>query len=502
MNLMSQTLKILAISIMFTTLNLSAQELPVITVGSKTFTESYILAEIISEIIEAAGEAKVSRRFGMGSTGILLTAIQTSTIDLYPEYSGTIAEVVLKNDSLRDLQQIRAQLNPTGLTISNSLGFNNTYALGVRSEVAQQNRLQALSDLSRFPSLRFGFSYEFLNRPDGYSSLSRFYHLQLESVRPMEHSLAYEALARNEIDGTDVYSTDAKVKKLNLSILRDDRGFFPVYDAVIFARLDFQKKFPKTWKALKENLESQISEITMREMNEKADLDKKSFHLIAQEFLGTSSPLLKQSSRHFRYLDVLERTRQHLVLVFLPLLAAIIVGVPVGILATRNRFLSQIILTFSSLVQTIPSLALLCFLIPFFGVGTPPALFALFLYALLPIVSNTYLGISTIDGSILDSAKGLGLSAFERLRLIELPLASRSILTGIRTSAVIGIGTATLAALIGAGGYGAPIVTGLALNDIPVILTGAIPAALLALITHACFYGINRWLVPKGLRLL
>jgi len=152
-------------------------------------------------------------------------------------------------------------------------------------------------------------------------------------------------------------------------------------------------------------------------------------------------------------------------------------------------------------IQTIPSLALLAFLIPLLQqIGTLPALVALFLYALLPIVRNTYTGLSDIPPHLKESALVLGLPPLARLRLIELPLASRAILGGIKTAAVINVGTATIAAFIGAGGFGERIATGLALNDHGLLLAGAIPAALLALGVQTLFELLDRWLVPAGLR--
>ena len=151
-------------------------------------------------------------------------------------------------------------------------------------------------------------------------------------------------------------------------------------------------------------------------------------------------------------------------------------------------------------IQTIPSLALLVFMIPFLGIGQSPALVALFLYALLPIVRNTYTGMIGIDRQLLEMAGVLGLSRWQTLSRIELPLASLSIMAGVKTSAVVTVGTATLAAFIGGGGLGTLIVRGLALNDNALILAGAIPSALLALAIHGGFVLLDRTLIPRGLR--
>ena len=468
-----------------------------VRVGSKAFTESYVLAEVVSQVIERTGEATVDRKFGMGATGILAEAVRSGAIDIYPEYSGTIAETILHDTSARELREIRERLGPRGLTIGRPLGFNNTYAIGVTESVARRERLRTVSDLAHSPRLRFGVSYEFLNRPDGFKPMEQAYGLNLGDVRPMEHSLAYEALAHGELDAIDVYSTDAKIEKYGLRLLADDRQFFPKYYAVLLVRGDFARRFPRSWAALQSRLGDAISDVEMRKLNVQADLEKKNFRAIAADFLNlpNATPTGEMS-------DFAVRLRQHLGLVFGALLPAIAVGVPLGILASRRRFLAKAVLSMSGIVQTVPSLALLCFLIPIFGVGNPPALFALFLYALLPIVSGTFLGLSTIDIGVLDSETALGLGTLERLRYVELPLAMPSILSGIRTSAIVSIGTATLAALIGAGGFGVPIVMGLALNDIPTILQGAIPAALLALIASWVFDLLGRHVIrgPKRAR--
>ena len=181
--------------------------------------------------------------------------------------------------------------------------------------------------------------------------------------------------------------------------------------------------------------------------------------------------------------------------------AATVVGLPLGILAVRSVSLGQIELMTVGMLQTVPALALLCFMIPLLGIGTLPSLVALFLYALLPIVRGTYTGLVTLDRQLLEIAGVLGLDGWRRLVRIELPLASVSILAGVRTSAILTVGTATLAAFIGGGGYGTLIVRGLALDDVSTILAGALPAALMALLVHALFELVDRLLIPRGLRL-
>jgi osmoprotectant transport system permease protein len=484
--------------------NFSRAEKPTITVGSKVFTESYVLAEIISEVLENAGEVKVTRKFGLGGTGILAEALGTGSIDLYPEYTGTISETLLKKPELKTIPAINAALVKMGLLMSGSLGFNNTYALAMSNEFAHQNKIQSISDLKKTSTIRAGFSHEFMNRSDGYEALSRHYGLNLKNIQTLEHSLAYEAIARDEIDLTDAYSTDAKIERFHLTLLEDDRHYFPDYFAVILARRDFAEHFPKSWAELKK-LENSLTVDEMQKLNAMSDLDKKSFSEIAYSFLqeshaklgpkGTTDARVEASTASKIWLY----TKQHLALVSISLLASILLGLPLGIFAANYRKLGQVVLIVSGLLQTIPSLALLCFLIPVFGIGTLPSLIALFLYGLLPIVMNTYTSLITIDDRLSESSRALGLTAFQRLRLIELPVASPGILAGIKTSAIINIGTATLAALIGAGGYGTPIVTGLALNDMHTILMGAIPAAVLSLVVYGFFEVLNKMFIPKGL---
>jgi osmoprotectant transport system permease protein len=479
-----------------------------VSVGSKAFTEGYILAEIAAQTLEAQPGTQVTRRFGMGGTGILIQAIQNGEIDLYPEYTGTIAEALLKEskvksqDESRDLKSgissLRQALKPMGLTISQSLGFNNTYALAVREEFARVNHLKKISDLkSLVQQTRVAFSNEFMTRPDGYAILRAAYGLEFPNLKSLEHSLAYEAIHHDQADLTDVYSTDAKIPKLNLHVLEDDQKVFPDYEAVWLARLDFTRKHPKLWAALS-GQEGKWDKNQMQALNAKVDVDKIPYaDAVNNSLRGTP---LAASSSGAPWSELALRTKQHLFLVLFSLALSILVGLPLGILAAHNQGLGQAILLFSSTVQTIPSLALLCFLIPFFGIGTTPALAALFLYGLLPIVVNTSTALASLDAGLKETARALGLGFYQSLWKIELPLASPSILAGIKTSCIIGIGTATLAALIGAGGYGVPIVTGLAFNDMKTILTGALPAALMALVAHGIFEVLGLILLPKPLR--
>jgi osmoprotectant transport system permease protein len=468
-----------------------------IVIGGKIFTESYVLGEIAAQRIESISSVAVTRKLGMGSTGILFEALRTGAIDVYPDYSGTLAEVILKRPDLKSLDAIRIALDPLGLTISDSLGFNDTYALAVREDFAQQRHLDSIEDLTSIASVtRAAFSYEFMDRADGYPGLVRSYGLAFDPqlVNRMEHTLSFQAIDQNAVDLIDVYSTDAKIRKLGLRLLKDDHNYFPQYQAVWVARKAFVDEHSREWQSLR-GLEGKINEKTMLDMNAQADLQHASFTKIAAQFLGSEAP-----KSDALWVGVLQRTREHLWLVGVSLAFSVLVGIPLGIAAVRFRGLGQVILLLSALIQTVPSLALLCFLIPVFGVGTRPALAALCLYSLLPVVLNTFTGVRGVLASHLENARAFGLNPRQVLFRIVLPLASPTILAGIKTATIVSIGTATLAALVGAGGYGAPIVSGLALNDIPTILTGAIPAAAMALIAYGVFELLELAIVPSGLR--
>jgi osmoprotectant transport system permease protein len=470
-----------------------------VRVGSKSFTESYVVAEIAAQVLEASGES-VERRVGLGGTGIAYRAVAHGSVDVYPEYTGTISRAILKDPGAESVEAIRAGLRPQGLTISDPLGFENTYALAVRTDVARRLGLERISDLARHPELTAAFTSGFLERDDGWPGLRRHYGLTLAGVRSIEHALAYQALASGTIDVIDIFSTDGRLTRGGAVVLRDDRHFFPVYAAVLLARGDFVERRPGAWATLERALVGRIDGDAMTRLNALVDLDRHSARQAAARFLGREVTDADERARLIRELGTL--TLEHLGLVAAAVVLAVLAGLPLGILAARSRALGQAELMAVGVLQTVPALALLCFMIPLLGIGTLPALVALFLYALLPIVRGTYTGLATLDRQLLEIADVLGLAGWRRLARIELPLASVSVLAGVKTAAIWTVGTATLAAFIGGGGYGTLIVRGLALDDATTILAGAIPAALMALLFHGLFELVDRLLVPRGLRLV
>ncbi|MDC1174275.1 glycine betaine ABC transporter substrate-binding protein [Bacteriovoracaceae bacterium] len=460
-------------------------------IGSKNFTESYILAEILAKIATQVGEAKVIRKFGMGGTGICYQSLENEAIDIYPEYTGTISEVILKKPSLKSWNEIQKELFKDGYDISSEIGFNNTYALATRLSYATEKQIKKISQLKNMKSFRMGFTHEFLKREDGYQQLKKHYQFGEHDTLGIEHSLAYEALNSEKIDFMEVYSTDAKISKFGLRVLEDDLNFFPNYKAILFYKKSFSNRFPKTYKAFNQYLIGKISNEQMIKLNSLVEVDQKSFSDAAFAFLGEGFSKSKKV-KNLELKRILTLSIEHMKLVSVSLIFAVLLAVPVGIFAFHHRGFGQVLLGMTAIMQTIPSLALLCFLIPFLGIGNPPAYFALFLYGLLPIARNTYLGFSSIPTKLIETCELMGMSSWQRLCYVEFPLAFKSILSGVQTSAVINVGTATLAAFIGAGGLGTLINTGLALNNTKIILTGAIPAAFLAILVHVFFEVIEK----------
>ena len=480
-------------------------------VGSKRFTESYILGEILTQTLADSGRAAQHRQ-GLGNTGILEQALASGAVDLYPEYTGTIVRELLKQEGNPALDELNQKLAQRALKAAVPFGFNNTYALAMTAAKARELRISKISDLFRTgaPKLAFGLSHEFLQRADGWPALSKAYGAAGMTPTGLDHGLAYDAVAAGRVDVIDVYSTDAKLGRLGLTVLEDDRGFFPKYDAVVLMRAAVDPG-PLA------KLTNSIDAATMIAMNAEVELDGRSFAETARKFLagGFASNRAAAASgaagtnavasvpTRGAKASLIERifapdfgrlAAQHLLLVFGSLVIAVTLGVPLGVAAWRWPRLEPFLLGAVAILQTIPSLALLAFLIALVGsIGVVPAVIALFLYALLPIVRNTHAGLQSVSGEMAQAALSLGMTARQALRHVQLPLAMPTLLAGIKTAAVINVGTATMAAFIGAGGFGERIVAGLAVNDSDVMLAGALPAAALALIVQLGFDLAERW---------
>lgn len=467
-----------------------------VKIGSKEFTESIILGEIAARLAQEQG-AEVIHMKALGGTRVLWDALANGNIDLYPEYTGTLTQEIFGGKHGEGgLVQILAGY---GIRMSNSLGFDDSYALGMKESKSKRLNIKTISDLKKHPELRLGFSNEFMDRLDGWTGLRSFYQFPNMEVTGLEHQLAYQALSAGSIDVTDLYSTDAEIPYYHLRVLEDDRHFFPVYTAVILYRADLAGKAPKALDAVL-RLQGAVTGSEMTSMNARVKLQRAPAEQVAEEFAATHFFVYGDYKRDSLPKRILLRGREHIFLVLVSLLSAAVISIPLGIAAFLYEKSGHFILGFVGTVQTIPSLALIVFMIPLLGIGNVPALAALFLYSLLPIVRSTYSGLKDIPVAIRESAAALGLPRFACIRLVELPIASRSILSGIKTSAVINVGTATIGALIGAGGFGQPILTGIRLNDLSMILEGAVPAAFLALLVQGAFDLLERIVIPRGLQ--
>lgn len=475
-----------------------------IVVGSKKFTESVVLGEVLKHLANT-DETTAIHQAELGGTRILWNSLLAGNIDAYPEYSGTLIQEILANQKPKDLKEAKKILLKKGILVSAPLGFNNTYAIGMKKEEAEKRNIKKISDLVNHPDLVFGFGEEFLQRNDGWPSLKKVYQLPQSKLKGIDHDIAYRALQTGDIQAMDLYSTDAEIAYYNLTVLEDDLHYFPEYKSLILYREDLNDRAPEFVSWIKK-LAGSIDENVMIRLNSQAKIDKISESKVAADFI--QSRFSKNSLVHVETTKerIIRNTKEHLALLLKSLLAAIVVSIPLGVLGSKSRVFSQILMGVVGVIQTIPALALLVVLIEplndlgFSGIGDTPAVVALFLYSLLPIVRNTLTGLTQINPSLLESARALGLSSTQRLFQVELPLASPMILSGIKTAAVINVGFATLGALVGAGGFGQPILSGIRLDDYDLILQGALPAAGLALLVQIFFEISERWIIPKGLK--
>ena len=470
-----------------------------IIIGSKKFTENVILGEMAAHIARHTGtDAHHSQ--SLGGTRIVFNALRNGEIDIYAEYTGTIRQEIFKDKNLDSIEQIGHLLSRRGISMTEPIGFNNSYAIGMLKPRANELEITKISDLRAHPDLSLAFTNEFVSRGDGWNAMKQYYRLPHEDVRGIDHDLAYRALANGTIDAMDLYTTDAEIAYYDLQVLRDDQSFFTEYKAVYLYRSVLEHTHPEVVGALR-NMAGHIDDDQMRSMNGRVKLDGESESAVAADFVNATFNFAARADSRGLLDRIIQRTLEHLFLVAVSMGAGIITAIPLGVAAAKTRRFGQVILGIVGIIQTIPALALLVFMIPLFGLFTPPAIAALFLYSLLPMVRNTHAGMAGIPPTLEESAEALGLPAWSKLWRIELPLASPSILAGVKTSVVINIGFATLGALIGAGGYGQPIFDGIRLDDFALICSGAVPAVLLALLAQGAFEILERFIVPRGLHL-
>ena len=493
----------------------SRQQPGAVVVASKPFGESYLLAEMFAQLLEARG-ISVDRRPGLGATELAFRALRSDAIDVYPEYTGTGLLVLLgeaPRGNANDVFHRVAEEFPRrfGVRWLPPLGFENTYAIAVRKTMADSLGLRTLSDLSRVADrLRAGLTPDFIGRADGLPGLSRAYGFHFRDVRALLPAVKYRALDAGEVDIVDGYSTDGLIERYAFSVLADDKSFFPPYEAAALISKRLAADNPRAVATLTE-LSGRIDVGRMRTLNRRVEVEGIPIPRVASEAL-TELGLLPSGNRSLVAADngrsslasyfaasrgtLASLAARHLMLVSISLVAAILVGVPLGLILERHATSAEPVIRAVGVVQTLPGIALLAFMIPLLGIGILPALVALTIYSLYPIVRNTFTGVRDADPSAVDAARALGMTDGQILRQVRFPLAAPVIMAGIRTAAVIDVGTATLAAFIGAGGLGEPIVSGLALSDTRMILSGAIPAALLALAVDTTLAVVERFVRP------
>ena len=466
-------------------------EKPTIRIGTKQFTESYILGEILARALEAE-HYPVERRFGLGGTMVCWRALESGQIDLYPEYTGTLKRAIFKKEARDSDEVLPALLEKEGLLMLDPFGFENAYALGIKKSIATRYHLRSISDLSGIPGLRFGMNHEFMKRSDGWEAMAAIYGIRAHPVI-MHHALLYDAIREDRADIINVFTTDGEIDRFGLVILEDDQNFFPHYLAAPLVRDDLDPEITR----ILNRFAGKLSNERMRKLNllgQNAGYEKAAEQLLREEGIAG------QTGEADRGRGLLRLTLEHLGLTFFSVLGAVLAAIPFSLLMRRFPPLASPVLYLTGLLQTIPSIALLAFMIPLLGIGVIPAMTALFLYALLPVLRNIYTALRSLDPFLLKTADSLGMTRKQKLFLVEIPLALPGVLAGIRTATVINTGTATLAAFIGAGGLGEPIVSGLSLNDPVLILKGAIPAALLAIGFELFFEAVEYIWIPAHLR--
>ena len=489
-----------------------------IIIGSKIFTENILLAEMLSLLLEENYNFKVKRKFNLGGTKLVFDSLRNKEIDIYPEYTGTGYTMILKMSGethpKKTYKVVKKEfLNQFNLIWSLPLGFENTYALAVRNSDPRFKKIHSISQLEGKTNLfEIGMGHEFMERKDGFSNFVKKYELNFEKNKTwtMNQGLMYSALKNKKMDMIMAYSTDGRIKAFDLKTLEDDKRFFPAYEVAYLTRKDVLRQYPKIKKAFKE-LEGNITEKEMIFLNNQVDQLKYDSTQIVRNFLVKKNLLEDsiQNLTHQNWLDYYISKKEyffkifyeHLLLIFVSLFFALLLAVPIGLWASYNVKVEKTVFLIVNTLQTVPSLALLAIFIPFLGIGFLPAVVTLFIYSLLPIIRNTFEGIKNIDRVFISAGAGIGLSSWQILRYIQVPLALPMILAGVRTSAVIVVGTATLAAFIGAGGLGDPIFRGIATLNSKLIFLGAVPACLLAIFIDRLLAFLETVIIPKGLKL-
>ena len=487
-----------------------------IQLAGKAFTESNVLMELMAQMIEAHTELTVERTPSINGSQLTAAALLADEIDIYAEYTGTAwYNQMARTDPCSPLhcfsEMAQYAEQHWGARVMSPFGFNNTYAIAVRRPLAEERNLRTISDLKRLgDGLRIALSHEFLARPDGWPGLAETYGLEHVGTVGVEHAIVYDALLSGTLDVVEVYSTDGKLDNPEIVLLKDDLNYFPPYHAVPVVRTEIYNDYPEVVRAL-ELLAWSLSDLEMSRLNRLTEESGGDFSGVASTFLRargligeTDGDLSTGPSSLSFKIDASLIARQawrHLLLTLMAVLLACAFALPVAMLLVFHPRHAGWVIGTTSTFQTIPGLALLAILVatPAMGLGMVTAITAIWVYALLPILRNAYVGLTEVDLQLLDVATALGMTPGQVLRFIRIPLAVPTIMAGVRTATVISVGVTTLAAFVGAGGLGELILTGLQLTNRTLILSGALPAALMALIIDRILAGAQTWLAPGGL---
>lgn len=485
-----------------------------LTIAGKTFTEQEVLVDLLTWVLkEERPGLTVHKRKNLGGTSVTFEAVRSGDIDMYVEYSGTAYYSIFKQTEKLSKKQIHEylieRLDKENLHWSTPLGFNNTYAILVKDNDKNKD-IHKVSDLKELaPDLIIGTDPEATSRPDGYEAFTQTYQLDFKSQKMMNSGLLYKSTDNDKVDVIIGYSTDGRILVTGLKVLEDDLGFFADYSASVLINKDTLKKHPWIKRALAK-LHHQIDDQTMQALNARVDFEKMDSVTVTKKFAadkGWITPKGPVIVKRQSFLDfivskkdfLLVKLYEHLLLTFWAFLLVTVIGVSLGVLSYYKTRVQKVVFLAVNLCQTVPSLALFGMLIPLLGIGIKPSLVALVLYALLPIVRNTYTGLCEVEPSILETCEILGMNKRQILFKVLLPMSLVTISAGLRTSLVIIVGTATIASFIGAGGLGDPIFQGITSLNNRLILLGAIPAALLAILLDFLLHYSTRFLLSPGL---
>lgn len=507
-----------------TTLLFSSQtQAAPLVLATKSFTEQHILSAMTVQYLQKKG-FQVQPQTNIAAV-ISRNAMVNKQIDITWEYTGTSLIIFNRIDKRMSPQEtydtVKRLDAKLGLVWLKPADMNNTYAFAMQRKRAESENITTISQMvAKIEQVRqndpdhnwmLGLDLEFAGRSDGMKPLQQAYQMQLDrpQIRQMDPGLVYNAVRDGLVDAGLVYTTDGRVKGFDLKVLEDDKGFFPSYAVTPVVRKEVLEANPGLDDALN-TLSGLLNNDVISTLNAQVDIEHRTPQQVAHQFLQDKGLLSGAPMDTIHYmLDnagyLASLTFQHLWLVALAVGLAIIIGVPLGVLIVRHKWLATPVLGAATLLLTIPSIALFGLMIPLFslighGIGVLPAVTAVFLYSLLPIVRNTHTALDSLPPGLREAGRGIGMTFWQRLRWVEIPMALPVIFGGIRTAVVMNIGVMAIAAVIGAGGLGLLLLNGISGSDIRMLIAGALMICLLAIVLDWLLHRLQVVLTPKGIR--